>query len=98
MFYGNRTEKEIAFRSELETISCTEMPHLKVVHVLSKADNSWMGEQGNITIERIKKECTNLDGWVFYLCGPPRMMVGLVRDLKNAGVKGKNIRSERFSI
>ena len=98
LLYGNRKEKDIAFRKELDEIAVKGVPHLRIVHVLDQADGNWTGERGRITSELIKKECKSLDGRGFYLCGPPIMMMGLVKDLKKAGVKRSNIRYERFSI
>jgi predicted ferric reductase len=98
LLYGNRREKDIAFRKELEDIAAKGVPRLRMVHVLSQADGNWTGEQGHITGELIRRECKRLEGRVFYLCGPPVMMTGLVKDLKKAGVKRGNIRYERFSI
>jgi ferredoxin-NADP reductase len=98
LLYGNRKEKDIAFRKGLDEIAVKGVPHLRIVHVLDQADGNWTGERGRITSELIKKECKSLDGRGFYLCGPPIMMMGLVKDLKKAGVKRSNIRYERFSI
>ena len=98
LLYGNRKEKDVAFRKELEEIAIKGMPHLRTVHVLDQADENWSGDRGRITIELIEKECKSLEGRVFYLCGPPMMMMGLVTNLKKAGVKRGNIRYERFSI
>jgi predicted ferric reductase len=98
LLYGNRKEKDIAFRQELEEIAEKGVPRLRVVHVLNQADDTWRGERGQISVDLIKKECKSLDGRVFYLCGPPVMMMGLVKNLKKAGVKHRTIRYERFSI
>jgi NAD(P)H-flavin reductase len=98
LLYGNRKEKDIAFRKELEEIAAKGVPLLRMVHVLNQADENWTGERGQITVDMIKKECKSLDGRVFYLCGPPVMMMGLVKNLKKAGVKRGAIRYERFSI
>jgi predicted ferric reductase len=98
LLYCNRTEKDIAFRNELEEIAVRGIPRLRMVHVLDHTDSDWTGVRGRITVELIKKECKSLDGRVFYVCGPPNMMMGLVKDLKKAGVKRGNIRYERFSI
>jgi predicted ferric reductase len=98
LLYGNRKEKDIAFRKELEEIAAKGVPRLRMVHVLNEADGNWTGERGHITSELIKKECKSLDGRVFYLCGPPIMMMGLLKSLKKAGVKRGKIRYERFSL
>lgn len=98
LLYGNRREKDIAFRKELEEIAVKGVPRLRIVHVLNEAEGTWTGDRGHIILELIKRECKSLDNRVFYLCGPPVMMMGLNKNLKKAGVKRRNIRYERFSI
>jgi predicted ferric reductase len=98
LLYGNRTEKDIAFRKELEEMVVAGVPRLRMVHVLNQADQDWNGKRGHITVNLIREECLGLEGRAFYLCGPPVMMMGLVKGLKKAGVKRGNIRFERFSI
>jgi predicted ferric reductase len=98
LLYGNRMEKDIAFRKELDEVAEKGIPRLCIIYVLDKPDSAWTGKQGRITSELIIKECKGLVGRVFYLCGPPTMMMGLVKSLKKSGVKRDNIRYERFSI
>ena len=98
LLYGNRKEKDIAFRKELDEISAKGIPRLRIIHALDQADDTREGIRGRISIDMIKKECASLADRVFYLCGPPVMMMELVKDLKEAGVKKGSIRYERFSI
>jgi predicted ferric reductase len=97
LFYGNRTRKDIAFSKDLEEIVASGAPRLRVIHVLSRAESDWKGERGHVTVELIEKECGNLAGRAFYLCGPPVMMMGLAKGLKKAGVKTRNIHRESFA-
>jgi len=98
LFYANRTEKDIAFRQELEQIAAAGVPRLTLVLLLNAPSDAWTGEQGRVTVDRIKKECGKLDQWAFYLCGPSPMMMSLARDLRIAGVSKAKVRFERFSI
>ena len=54
LFYGCRTEKDIAFRKELENMQ-NENKNLKVVCIVNEPSSLWTGETGIITVDMIKK-------------------------------------------
>ncbi|WP_209683007.1 ferredoxin--NADP reductase [Methanohalophilus levihalophilus] len=70
---SNKTEEDIAFRKELEQME-SENPHLRVVHTLTRADDSWKGCREHICENMILKEIPDYKERVFYLCGPPGMV------------------------
>lgn len=96
LIWGNKTEKDIIFKDELEKMS-GEMPSLKVVHVLSKQEN-WTGEKGYIDAEKLKKYIGNFQTGQFFICGPPIMMSLVIKALRRLGVPKKRIHYERFAI
>jgi predicted ferric reductase len=99
LLYGNVTERDIVFRTELEEIAEGRQPRLSVVHVLAKADDNWKGERGYVNAALIGKYVPgHLAEKVFYICGPPPMMTVLVRSLYEMGVPSRNIRFERFAL
>lgn len=53
LIWGNKTERDIVFRDELEKITMG-MPSLKVIHVMSEQDD-WPGEKGLIDAEKLRK-------------------------------------------
>lgn len=73
LLYGNRTENDIAFRRELETMQ-EQNKNLKVLFILNEASSGWKGATGLITAEMIKKEIPDYKETVFYTCGPPAMV------------------------
>ena len=98
LLYGNRHEKDIVFKIELEEIEKGGHPVLKVVHVLSKPDENWNGETGYIDQEKIEKYCGVLKGKGFYVCGPPGLVKKTIKNLRDLGVKDKRIHVELFSF
>ncbi len=99
LLYGNGGEGQILFRRELDQIADGKYPELTVVHVLSRPGEGWSGEKGHVDRERIEKYCgRNLDGKVFYVCGPVKMAEALVATLVKMGVSVKQIRREIFSF
>ena len=96
LLWANKTEAEILFRQELETLAAT-WPSLKVVHVLSR-QNSWPGERGHIDGKKLRKYIGDFEIPHFFICGPPPMMKDVERTLRSFGVPGKRIRTERFAL
>ena len=73
LLYGNRTENDIAFRKELETMQ-QQNKNLKVVFTLNEANSGWKGAIGLIDTEMIKREIPDYKETFFYTCGPPAMV------------------------
>ncbi len=99
LLYANRTEGDIAFREELESIVSEEGgPMLEMVHVLSRPDPSWSGEAGYLDRERLARLVGDPERSEFYISGPPPMMRILEKNLKGMGVGKDRIHMERFSL
>jgi len=73
LIYANRTEKDIAFKDELDGWQDIK-ENLKVVHVLSEAGPGWKGRSGHINGQMIKEELPDFRERKFYICGPPAMV------------------------
>lgn len=99
LVWGNRKERDLVFRDELDAITRSGSPSLSIVHVLSESDATWTGEKGYVDEEKIGRLVGNdLSGKTFYLCGPPTMMKKLTATLRKVGVPKRRIRSERFAL
>jgi predicted ferric reductase len=99
LLYANRTEEDIVFRNELDSFSSQSHPRLHLVHVLSKAGDTWSGERGHINRALIEKQFIgDLRDKTFYLCGPPSMMTVTMSILLDLGIPSHRIRSERFAL
>lgn len=96
LLYGNRNRDSIAFNAEFRDIAARQ-PRLCVVHVLS-LDPGWGGEEGLIDKEKITRLAPDVAERDVYLCGPPPMMAGVMRDLKALGVPRQRIFYERFTL
>ncbi len=99
LLYANRTREDIAFREELETIARGAHPRLEVVHVLERPPADWEGEVGRIGHEMIGRLLGgSIADRAFYVCGPPRMMKGVLGSLRRLGVPRRRLHSERFAL
>ena len=96
LLYGNRTENDIAFRKELETLH-QQNRNLKVVLILNEADSNWKGATGLITADMIKKEIPDYKETTFYTCGPPKMVEIMEKLVTQMGLPEVQLKREYFT-
>ena len=96
LLYGNRTENDIAFRKELETLQ-QQNRNLKVVLILNEADSNWKGATGLITANMIKKEIPDYKETTFYTCGPPKMVEIMKKLVTQMGLPEVQLKREYFT-
>lgn len=95
LFYSNRHADDAAFLSELEPLA-RDNPRFKLIATMTD-DASWQGEQGFIDREMIERHVGDISQPVFYLAGPPAMVMAMETMLLEAGVKTESIRAEMFA-
>ena len=96
LIWGNKTEKDIAFRDELEKIAAA-MPTLHVVHVLSNQPD-WSGEKGYVDVALLRKYLDGVATPQVFVCGPPVMMTKVIRALRQFNMPKKRIHYEQFAL
>lgn len=96
LFYGCRTEEDIAFKNELEELA-KENSNLKVIFVLSQASPEWKGATGYITAEMVQKELPDFKETVFYACGPPPMVKAMQGLVEKLGLPKEQLKLELFT-
>jgi ferredoxin-NADP reductase len=96
LFYGCRTENDIAFREELERMQ-TENENFKMVCVVNQPTSEWTGETGIITAEMIKKVLPGYKENVFYTCGPPPMVKAMETITESLGLSKIQMKQEYFT-
>jgi ferredoxin-NADP reductase len=95
LLYGNRTENDIAFKKELETMQ-QQNKNLKVVFILNEANSEWRGATGIIDAEMVKKEMPDYRETVFYTCGPPAMVEAMEKLIESLGLPKTQLNREYF--
>lgn len=95
LFWANKTERDIAFRAELEEMA-SDLASLRIVHVLSRQQD-WPGERGYVDADLLQRYMEVRDPQVF-LCGPPAMTKGVIRALRELGIPRSRIHYERFTL
>ncbi|MFH1245876.1 MAG: FAD-dependent oxidoreductase [Candidatus Omnitrophota bacterium] len=100
LLYGNNRQEDIIFRQDLDELAKINK-NMRVVYTLTAADinrQAWTGRTGYIDARMLKEEIPDYPERVFYLCGPPVMVSGLMDTLKNAlSVAENKIRIENFA-
>ena len=96
LVYGNRAEKDIVFRKELEALQ-EQNVNLKVVFTLNEADSGWQGATGFITADMIKREIPDYKETVFYTCGPPAMVQIMEKLVEQMGLPETQLKREYFT-
>ena len=102
LFYGNRTQDDIIFKSYFEELEKRHGHRFKLVHILSDEDVSdFTTYYGFIDAEKVSEfskeyfQTTTVD--TFYLCGPGNMTAIISEALHQLGVAEGKIKTELFS-
>jgi ferredoxin-NADP reductase len=95
LLYGNRTEEDIVFQKELEEMQ-SQNKNLRVVFTVDEARLGWSGKTGVIDEAMIKDEVPNYSKTVFYVCGPPAMVVAILELLEKMRISRAQVKVESF--
>lgn len=99
LLYFNKTQDDIVFREELAAMERGDHPRIRVMHVLSRPDESWQGEAGRADRDTIDRLVTGeLTAKSYYICGPGAMMSIVIKALTSLGVPASRIHYERFAL
>ena len=96
VIWGNKTERDIAFRDEIDRMA-SEMGSCKVVHCMSSQED-WPGEKGYVTADLLERHLGGVEHPEVFVCGPPVMMNGVIAALHAMGVPRQRIHYERFAL
>jgi glycine betaine catabolism B len=93
LFYGSRTENEIAFRRELDAMAQANS-NLKIIYVLNEGNPTWTGKVGFVTADLIRQEVPDYKDRVFYACGPPVMVSAMQKVVAALGLPESQLKLE----
>jgi glycine betaine catabolism B len=96
LFYGCKTENDIAFRKEFEELA-QKNKNLKLVFTVGQASPQWKGLIGNITADVIKQQLPDFKDNVFFTCGPPPMIAAMEKLVESLGLPSDQLKKETFS-
>jgi ferredoxin-NADP reductase len=98
LFYANRYLEDAAFIDTLWKLERAN-PRFRFVPTLTRAasNNGWKGKTGYISSEMLLAHLGSLRGPIYYIAGPPTMVVASRRTLSEANVDEDDIRTEEFA-
>jgi ferredoxin-NADP reductase len=99
LFYSNQRPEDAAFLDVLQMLGKTNLNFQLVCTMteMSKSTKEWKGETGPINQEMLSRNLSNLQGPIYYIAGPPAMVVELRKMLVAANVDEDDIRAEDFA-
>ncbi|MCA9025170.1 MAG: Rieske 2Fe-2S domain-containing protein [Planctomycetaceae bacterium] len=93
--YGARTEADIVFREECESLA-SECDWFRYHVTLSQPSETWTGESGRICHSSLSQIISDPESHRYFLCGPNEFMQALESALIDAGVPSDRIHTEQF--
>ena len=93
LLYGNRTENEIAFRTEFEEMQ-RQNPNLRVILTLNETSSHWKGLVGFINADLIKNQVSDYKERIYYACGPPGMVKAMETTVTSLGLPPSHLKLE----
>jgi ferredoxin-NADP reductase len=98
LLYSNRRPEDAAFLGELQELE-RENRHFRLVATMTdmgKSARKWDGETGFVNADLIKRAVNGLGAPLYYVVGPPAMVVAMQETLRGAGVAADSIVTEEF--
>lgn len=99
LFYSNRRAEDAPFFDELRDLQ-RENPRYTFVPTMTDPEKSagpWRGETGYITAAMLTKYLASVPSPIYYVVGPPGMVTGLRKTLKDAGIDDRDVHIEKFA-
>lgn len=99
LFYSNHRPEDAAFLEEFKEIE-TKYPNFRMIATMTDIKTSllhWDEEMGMINEEMLLRYLSDLMMPLYYIAGPPGMVVAMRVMILEAGAAGDSIKEEQFS-
>ena len=99
LFYSNRRPEDTVYHTELAELAAThsQFRYIPTMTNMKQSTEVWQGAEGRISKEMIAKYVDRIDTPVFYIAGPPAMVIGIDQLLHDMGVSRDFVRTEEFT-
>ena len=97
LFYCTRTEEDLAYKDLLD--QATKSTGLKVIYVINELKNKtavWAGKIGRLDEKMIQGEVKDYGDRTFYISGPPSLVSGMAKTIKEMGIPKRHIKTDFF--
>jgi ferredoxin-NADP reductase len=98
LFYSNRRPEDAPFLGELRELERAN-PNYRFVPTMNemeKSDLPWSGETGVVRKALLERYLQQVKSPIYYLAGPPGMVMGMQHMLEGLGVPPEDVRDEEF--
>lgn len=98
LFYSNRRPEDAPFLRELQALAGAN-PNFRFVPTMTEMEKSragWTGETGMVNKALLERHLKGAERPIYYLAGPPGMVMGMQSMLEELGVSLEDIRDEEF--
>ncbi len=96
LLYASKKEGDFVFKGEFDQLA-EKYPLARITYIATE-DQSFQGETGRISEEKVQKYVPDLLSRDVYVCGPVPMMQSMILLLKGLGVPQSRIHYEKFSL
>jgi ferredoxin-NADP reductase len=96
VFYGVAASACIPLAGEFDSYSAAD-PEVRFIYVASDPESGWTGERGHIDADLVRRHCDPLDGWHWFVSGPPAMVEAMRSVLTTLGVLEPSTSFEQFA-
>ncbi len=99
LFYSNRRPEDATFLAELQAWEKSN-PNLQLIATMTNMGTSskkWEGQQSYLTPEMVKRTVPKDVQPIYYVVGPPVMVISVRDGLKGSGISADDIRFEDFA-
>ena len=96
LFYSVRTERDVIFEEDIIGLQ-KRLPRFRSHMIVSTPGPEWRGASGLLSRELVESKLGQISQQTFFLCGPPPFMATAKEILMSLGVRGEQIRQERFT-
>jgi ferredoxin-NADP reductase len=98
LFYSNRRPEDAAFLAELQQLAGqhSRFSLIATMTDMEKSHVAWNGATGYINQEMLARSVGSLAEAVYYIAGPPALVIAMKNMLGQAGVDEEEINSEDF--
>ncbi len=98
LLYSAKTPEHIIYKNELQELK-NKYRNFNIVITITRPRESkeeWNGLTGRITKELIKDSIDDLEGSIFFICGPPEMVEATIKYLKELKIRSEQIKVDKW--
>jgi ferredoxin-NADP reductase len=96
LFYGVHDQGCIPYAGEFAEYERRDR-RFRLVQILEEPLPGWAGERGFITADLVRRNMESLEGWHFFVTGPPAMIQAMSAVLDELGIPAGSISTEGFT-